>query len=361
MTKLLLAGGGLAHLQVMKLLKTNPLPDIEVTLISPSEYQYYSGMFPGYIEEVYDDKQITVNLKQQAEASDVKWLKGAVTAIDPRQKMVLTDKGEILPYDLISFNIGLLTSNTDLVFEEKDALWLKPNYRFIKAVREVKEAEKVVIAGSGEKAVEFCLSLNAWRAKQGMETPVTLVSPGRLLPGKEESVSEKVEQIVLKKGVHLLTDTKVAEVKNNVIHTSSNLDIPFGKLVWLTEPRGQELFKIAGLPVDEKGFLLIEDTLQVKKFPAVFAAGDCMSLAKYPNAEKNKTSELEEGRILFENLKGYLGSGEGERVKPPRSGKSILSAGNREGLLLYKRQAFTGRWIWHLKNRLDRKIVHRFQ
>ncbi|WP_083270627.1 NAD(P)/FAD-dependent oxidoreductase [Bacillus marinisedimentorum] len=361
MKKLLLAGGGLAHLQVMKLLKNNPIPDTEVTLISPSEFQYYSGMFPGYIEEIYNEKQITINLTQQAEAAGVKWLKGAVTAIDPRQKMVLTDKGEILPYDLVSFNIGSLTSDTDVVFEEKDALWLKPNYRFIEAVSEVEDAEKVVINGSGEEAVEFCLSLNAWRKSRGTETPITLVSPGRLLPDNEESVSEKVEKVVVKKGVHLLTNTGVTSVKNNVIHTSSNLDIPFEKLVWITEPRGHELFKIAGLPVDEKGFLLVEDTLQVKKFPAIFAAGDCMSLAKYPKTVKNKTYALEEGRILFENLKGYLGSGEGERVKPPRGERSILSSGNREGILLFKKRTFMGRWVWHLKNRIDLKILHRYQ
>ena len=53
MKRLVLLGGGHAHVHVLDALARAPLPDTEVTLVSPYPQQIYSGMLPGWIAGHY--------------------------------------------------------------------------------------------------------------------------------------------------------------------------------------------------------------------------------------------------------------------------------------------------------------------
>ena len=53
MKRLLLAGGGHAHVGVLQALAARPLQDTEVTLVTPAARQIYSGMLPGWIAGHY--------------------------------------------------------------------------------------------------------------------------------------------------------------------------------------------------------------------------------------------------------------------------------------------------------------------
>lgn len=62
--KLLLVGAGHAHLQVLKSMRRKRWPETEVTLISPSRFQYYSGMFSGLIEGHYTLDEVRIDVKR---------------------------------------------------------------------------------------------------------------------------------------------------------------------------------------------------------------------------------------------------------------------------------------------------------
>ena len=53
MKRLLLLGGGHAHVHVLRDLAARPVPDAAVTLVSPYSRQLYSGMVPGLIAGHY--------------------------------------------------------------------------------------------------------------------------------------------------------------------------------------------------------------------------------------------------------------------------------------------------------------------
>lgn len=54
MKRLVLVGSGHAHLSVLRVLACEKPTGIEVVLISPSSYQNYSGMLPGWIAGHYN-------------------------------------------------------------------------------------------------------------------------------------------------------------------------------------------------------------------------------------------------------------------------------------------------------------------
>ena len=60
MRRLLLIGGGHAHVYVLDALARSPYPDYQVTLISPYPRQIYSGMLPGWIAGHYSIEQCAI-------------------------------------------------------------------------------------------------------------------------------------------------------------------------------------------------------------------------------------------------------------------------------------------------------------
>jgi NADH dehydrogenase FAD-containing subunit len=51
--RLLLLGGGHAHVYLIKQFNSKKNKDLEVVLVTASQYQYYSGMAAGYLEGIY--------------------------------------------------------------------------------------------------------------------------------------------------------------------------------------------------------------------------------------------------------------------------------------------------------------------
>ena len=56
MRRLLLLGGGHAHLHVLRALARAPMGGVEATLVSPADQWHYSGMIPGYLQGTYAER-----------------------------------------------------------------------------------------------------------------------------------------------------------------------------------------------------------------------------------------------------------------------------------------------------------------
>jgi NADH dehydrogenase FAD-containing subunit len=361
MKKLLLVGGGHAHLHVVKQLQRNPIKGVEVTLISASKYQYYSGMFSGYTEGLYTKEDIRINSEKLAQNSNVSWKEDVVTAVDAEQKMLLTASGEIHRFDIISFDIGSLTAGIDTLGVADNALRIKPNYHYVDVIEQARESEKICVVGGGAAGIEISLSLSEWRKKQQIQSPVTLISNTRLLEQKDASVSAKIENIVTTSGINLLTNETVTSVHPNYYMTSTGKKEAYDNIIWLTGPKAHGLFKSSNLPTNEDGYLLVEDTLQVKKHPFMFGAGDCITLRDYPTIDKAGVYAVKQGKVLYKNLLAFIYGTDGERYIPQKDYLSILSIGNKEGFLLFKDFAFKGKWTWYVKNKIDTTFINNYK
>jgi pyridine nucleotide-disulfide oxidoreductase family protein len=357
--KLLLIGAGHAHLHIMKKLQEKK-ENYEVTIISPSEYQYYSGMFSGYLEGLYNKEDMRVHIPTLAKAAGIHFTEGAALSIDAKAKVVLTEKGDILSYDVLSVDIGSLTAGIDVPGARKHALRVKPNYRIEEVAKAMQDSEKPVVVGGGAAGVEMALALTA-RRKLEDKKPVSVISHSSLLENTSAKAQEKIKQIMQDKSLPLYLQEKVANVTSSHIITTTGNQIAYDEVLWLTGPKAPGLFRTSQLPVDEAGYLLVEDTLQVKKYPAIFAAGDCASIQQYPNLPKAGVVAVRQSEVLWENIKGFMKGTNGRRFQPKNTYLSILSTGNKQGLLLYGKIVLHHSLSWKLKNRIDQKFMNTYK
>ena len=82
MKKLLLLGGGHAHVHVLREMGRERFAAAEVTLVTPFVRQVYSGMVPGVLAGHYRAEEAAILLPPLAEASGVRLVESAVVGLD---------------------------------------------------------------------------------------------------------------------------------------------------------------------------------------------------------------------------------------------------------------------------------------
>ena len=110
MKRILLVGGGHAHLAVLRSLAKEPLHGARFALVSPRAKQIYSGMLPGVIAGHYRRHEAEIDVARLAEASYVEFIEGEVRQIDPAQRTAMLQDDTVLEYDILSLNVGSLVN-----------------------------------------------------------------------------------------------------------------------------------------------------------------------------------------------------------------------------------------------------------
>ncbi|WP_144701873.1 FAD-dependent oxidoreductase [Fictibacillus phosphorivorans] len=356
MTKLLLIGGGHAHLSILRSLLNENVNNLEVTLITSSKFQYYSGMFSGFTEGLYDEDEIRIDLESLCSRASVSFIEDTIISFDPMQKVLLGFSGGIYSFDVISFDIGSGISS-DLT--RTVGLNIKPNYRFPEQIKKFRSSESPVIIGGGSAGVELALATSAWRQKQSLKNHVTLISSSPLLHSYGNKATKKIREIAKSHNLVYYENEKIDKLENNIVVTDKGTKIEYSAIMPVTGPKASSLFKQALLSTDIKGYLLVDDTLQSADYPYVFGAGDCVSLSIYPDLPKNGVYAVRQGPILWNNIKRLITGRTLVSFKPQKYYVSILSTGHKHGLFTYGDYVIYGKWAWSLKNLIDQKFMNK--
>lgn len=359
MKTLVLIGGGHAHLHCLEQFNKHSFKDWRVLLISPSVHQYYSGMFSGYIEELYTLNDMRVDLERLCEKIGAAFIEDRIDAVDTDSKQLTGAQGAVYRYDLASFDIGSTTVVPESLAEQIPAL--KPNYHFPEQLRQIRETRSPVIAGGGASGVEIAFSIHSWRKHRQFGLNSVLVSSSALLSGQGSRISKSIEAIANRKALPFYTGEKVDKMNDRKIITHTGKSFPKSGILWLTGPGSNPLFATSGIQTDEAGFLLVNDQLQSLDHPDIFGAGDCISFKSDSSLPKNGVFAVRQGPVLWHNLKNCMFSGKLIPFIPPKRFLAILSTGGGEAFLTYGKFHLHGKIPWRIKQSIDRKFLMRYK
>ncbi len=367
-TKLILVGGGHAHTYLINKLKDILQSEIKATLISSNRYQYYSGMYSGFIEGLYTLDEIRIDLKKICQMSGVQFIEDQVVKIDPENQEVITKLGETLGYDVISLDIGSHSAGLDITPGASEfALQIKPNYRIpeVKARIEdetnAEDSPGILVIGGGASGVELSLSIRANNKIKERQQQVYLISSESMMVKSGEGVSNKLRKILRRKGVHYVEHNPVTHVDANHITLKSGETLEYDKLLWLTGSKAPPMLKLSNLTVDAKGYMSVNPYLQSIVYDNVFGAGDCISIEGYENLDKAGVYAVRESPYLWRNIVHYIKNIPMIAYQPQATYLSILSTGNKEAFLMYKGFSFHGKWCWMVKDINDRSFVRKYK
>ncbi|RPI37569.1 MAG: pyridine nucleotide-disulfide oxidoreductase, partial [Nitrospiraceae bacterium] len=286
---LVFVGGGHAHLTALLNLKNYVDLGHRVTLISSSDYHYYSGMGPGMLSGIYRPQEIRFHISKLAEDRGASFLKDSVERINPLQRTLSLKSGNTVEYDVVSFNTGSEVPSDTLHMTGENIFTVKPIINLLKArqyiLKAVRQREmRIIVIGGGPAGVE--IAGNVWRLLQDNKgkAEILFISGAKLLKNLPEKVGSLVRSSFHERDIRIIEGSHTKRMEKNLVVLDDGSEIPFDVAFIATGVRPASLFKDSGLATGEEGGLLVNSCLQSVDHPEIFGGGDCISLEGHPLA-----------------------------------------------------------------------------
>ncbi len=370
MKRLILVGGGHAHLEVLRAASRRPFRRAEVLLVSPHPEHHYSSMVPGYLQRDYREAELTFDLAALSRVAGATFRCAAASRIDAEGRWVEV-AGERIEADLVSVDVGAVPAGADEVPGARDhAATVRPMTRAVELRRRLDALvadpdaapRAVVVVGGGAAGVEVALAA-ARRIAEGVGPgTVTLVErETRLLGEYAAHVRARVARLLAERGIEVITGRAVVDVTARSARLHDGRVLPAGLVVWLTGAAPSPLLGASALALDPRGFMRVDATLRAVEGGAVWGAGDCISLEGYPNLPKAGVYAVREAPVLAHNLRVAIEGGTPRRYVPQPHFLALLNTADGHALLRWHGLTSHSRWAWALKNAIDRRFVRRYQ
>jgi len=363
--RLLLIGGGHAHLGVLEVLAKRVRTGIDVTLVSAGATQVYSGMLPGHLAGHYTLADCSIPLDPVCDAAKADFVRGRVVKLGLKERVAVTDSGKVLPFDVVSIDVGP-APESNLIPGLQHTLPIRPIDRLVNAWHTLETrfagtplAQTVAVIGGGPAGAEVIAAL-AHRARVAnvQLKPSIITGHDGLLPGLPRKAREMMQRRLTALGVRVIEADAAAVAPNAVMIRDAGefyADVIIAALGAAAAPWPGE----AGLKCDERGFIEVNSHLQSVSHPFVFAAGDCASMVGHPYP-KSGVYAVRAGPPLAENLLRTLTQRRLISFRPQKRALYLLSAGGQDAVGTWGPLVVEGPRIWRWKDRIDRKFIQRF-
>jgi len=323
-------GGGFAGAYVARLLGKRG-----VTIVNPDNFMLYTPLLPEAAAGTLEPRHVVVPLRQMCPHAEL--LLGRVVSRDAEARSVVAETigGTFeIGYERIVIALGAISRTFPIPglvehgrgFKDvADGIALRNHVlRSLEsaAVRlDPAEAERdlgFVFVGAGYAGVEALAELNdlahaavrrSYPALRDVRQRWVLVDVApRILAEIPRKLGEYTHRYLVKRGIEIHVEASLASFDESEAVLTDGTRIPARTLVWAAGVRPSPYLARLGLPLDERGRVPVEPTLQVTGTTDVWALGDCAAVpnTKTPGQLDPPTCQhaLRQARRLAKNLTG---------------------------------------------------------
>ena len=367
MTKrLVLAGGGHAHMKMLASLSEFVTKGYKVIVIGPSVHHYYSGMGPGMLGKTYRPEEIRFATQQVVEKMGGRFVLGKVVKIDPEAQTVHLDSGDPIPYDLLSCNLGSQVPEKIITGDLEDIYLVKPIERLLAAQKRILElgSQKEIaigIVGGGPSSVE--IAGNVWRLLQepGMQTAnIKILTSKTLIPHHPPGVRKRALASLAGRGIQIIENCDIGEIRTGRVTETSGKKHEMDIIFVAVGVKPSSVFKRSGIPAGPDGGMLVNRHLQSVQYDNIFGGGDCIYFQDSP-LDKVGVYAVRQNPVIYHNLMATLEGNELKTFSPGGQYLLIFNLGDGTGIFHKWRIHFGGPLAFKIKDYLDRKFMRDFQ
>jgi sulfide:quinone oxidoreductase len=274
-TRVVIAGAGVAGLEVLLALRTLAGPLVEVDVLSPDPT---FRCRPVSVAEAFDHgRPDEFDLEGICAEQGARLHRNTLGAVDSVRRRVVTRDGPELPYDLLALATGA---------RPVEALPGALTFRGSEDVAALREILAGIEAGKLENVVfalppnadwplplyELALMTGAHARAHGASTQVHVVTAeaeplGLFGPEASDALTRLLEA----RGVELTRLTRPVAVEDHTLHIDGARSIPADRVIALPRLEGP---MVAGVPHDAAGFIPTDRHGLVRGLSDVYAAGD---------------------------------------------------------------------------------------
>jgi NADH:quinone reductase (non-electrogenic) len=298
---MLVLGGGFAGGYVARLLGKRG-----ATIVSPENFMLYTPMLPEAASGTLEPRHVVVPLRMMCPHAE--FLLGRGTGLDLERQLVAveTEAGRIdLRYRELVVALGAVSRTLPIPGLADHALGFKTLADAINlrnhVLRRLEAAAAArtdddrrreltfVFVGAGYAGVEALAELSdlvrdALRYYPGLRTApqhwVLVDAAPKILPEIPMGLGDYAAEQLARRGVDIRVSTTLQSVEAHAAVLSDGERVPTSTVVWTAGVRANPVNDRLGLPLDERGRIVVDALLQVEGVPHVWALGDG---ARVPN------------------------------------------------------------------------------
>jgi pyridine nucleotide-disulfide oxidoreductase family protein len=367
--RLVLLGGGHAHIEVLREFASRPLADVEVTLVTPSSRLVYTGMVPGVIAGHYALADSAIDLAALARGANATLMLSTATLVRPNEREVVCADATRLPYDVLSIDVGSVPVIGDAAGVDHHAVLVRPMEALVRGWVDVRararegKVSSITIVGAGAGGVELALAMDhGMRRELKGDTPhVRIIADTPVpLPELPESARVRLRKRLARRNIGVHVGSAVKEVGERFVRLHSGIEFASDATFWVTGAGAQPWIGESGFATDEHGFLLTNDFMQSVTYREVFGVGDCATQEHRP-LPKAGVFAVRAGPHLASNLRAALADAPLSRhVTSPRH-LALISTGGKYAVGVWGGYSWQGYWAWAWKDSIDRSFVARYR
>jgi NADH dehydrogenase FAD-containing subunit len=348
MKHLVLLGAGPAHVHLLFMLARQPLPGVQVTLVTTQSKLLPANMLTGFVAGHYSLADCSIELAPLLKGGTVHWQQRNVVALDANARSIALDDGSCLNYDYLSINAEPVQERKILEATMPGArehgLFVHPLEAFATLWPQVLEltsrrALRVAVIGPDVAAMELSMALR-WRLPS---CAVTLIA-GSSEPHHQQplNLQQRLKASLKQREVTVLADQATGIAAGEISLASGArlaCDVPL-VVIGVQSP---SWLKESGLAMDADEAVATNKFQRSISHANVFSASQVQTM---PNAS-----------ALATNIRAALAGIEPSTPCVPTNRLRLLSCGERSAIANWGNFSAQGRWAWQLKSWMDARFL----
>jgi NADH dehydrogenase len=302
----------------------------------------------------------------------VQFRMGTPISVDHKNKSVKLDSSEVLEFDYLVVALGSANADFGIPGVTEHALGMKSVHEALNIRAEVlrrfedlcrfedETIFSITVVGGGPTGVEMAGAfaelvrgpLKNDQRHAAAHIKINLIEAGpRILPMFSEKLSAHGKKDLEKLGVTVHLNTAVKEIKPRSIEVSDGRTIASEVTVWAAGVKGEPTAAKLNLPLINTR-IDVENTLQVKNYPHIFAIGDIAGFVGENGRMLPMVAPvaLQQGRYVAQQIKKIAA---GQALKPFKylDKGSMATIGRHKAIVEVKSLRMTGipawyAWLW---------------
>lgn len=379
--RLVLLGGGHSHLAVLMSLAKDPVPGLDLTLISRDIETPYSGALPAFLCGHAREDDFLIDLRPLAQMAGARLIQAGVDTIDLQQRTLHCAGRPPVHFDVLSLNLGSRPDSSAIPGADRHAIAVKPIAGFLERWEQIQRDYEaalaagtlytIAIVGGGPASVELACALQEKLHRTGgprlLLRIVLVTSRARVLWGLASSAGALARRTLQARDIDVRLHCRVVGIEADQLRVEDSTpgreghvsSIACNATIIATGASAAPWLGATGLALDSRGFVRVNNRLQSMSHPFVFAAGDIAAIAGQPRP-RSGVYAVRQGMPLARNLRRFA---QGEPLLPyfPQSkALALLYTGNGQAIATRGQWAAQGHWAWRWKDWIDKRFVAKY-
>ena len=230
--------------------------------------------------------EVKIPILRLIDGMDIKFLQSTTKQIRPDKNLVVLESTEI-KYDILIICLGASTKYFKIRGAEENSLPLRSIsdasmiYDRISTSIKVNKKQNIVIVGGGATGVSLAGALSDFirDSKKTDSLSITIIEAlPTILSGWNERLVKKVNEVLHKKGIRIMTSSPVTKVENcgSRIYLSNGAasQIQSSLTIWTAGVKGYDIPIDPEVEKTKDGKIIVNEFCQIDRYPNIFSIGD---------------------------------------------------------------------------------------